>query len=105
MASERRHEIQRRECLSVLAAVRDGHGWATKGELIYQLGVRNSELDRCVDVLEHADGLQVVDLGRITLLVAPTNDVDQAIAQLFDDHERHWRARIGDRNTRLGGYR
>lgn len=96
MAPKGRDEIERRECLPVLAAIRNGNGWATKEELAYQLGIRNKELDRCIDVLQKADDLQVADLGRITLLVAPTDDVDEAIAQLFDAHEREWRARIGD---------
>jgi hypothetical protein len=96
-------ETQRRACRLVLATIRELDGWATKEDLIAEFGIGPSELDRCVDVLQAADNLQVADLGRITLLVASTKDVETAIAQLFDVHEREWRIEIATKRSDLEG--
>jgi hypothetical protein len=88
-------ETTRRECLPLAAAVRDQDGWTTKTALAHQFDLRPAEVVECLTVLQEADDVEVADLGRITLLVAPAKDIDVAIAELFDEHEREWRAQVG----------
>lgn len=89
------HTTTRRECLPLAVAVRESGGWSTRNRLALDFGMPMREIDDCLDALASDGDLDTFDLGDVTLVVAPTQDVDDAIAELFDEHEQRWRAEKG----------
>lgn len=72
----------------VTAALEAHDGWITQETLIAEAGLPTQTVTEIVDNLEDAGELGVHDLGRLTLLTLPEQDVDDAVAALFDHAER-----------------
>lgn len=76
----------------IVALLAKGDGWATRETIAYELERTESEVADSINRLSKRGEVQVVDLGRVILVVLPHRNPKAAVAELFDSREEEEKA-------------